>query len=643
MSAVSQSAEWLEADGLGGFASGTSALVRTRRYHALLLAAAKPPAARYVLFNGFDAHLRTGRGEYALSAHRYVPGVIHPDGERAIERFDLEPWPRWTFRLGDGTRVQQEIFVVKGAPLVTIAWRLLDGARDAKLTVRPLFSGRDYHALHRENPAFRFEPRSQAGLLRWSPYQGVPGISVLSNGRYEHRPDWYRQFSYEEERERGLDHVEDLASPGCFVFDLARGEALLIAQAEGTQGGALALQPPSEKAIENLRHAERSRRERFNSKLERAADAYIVTRGAGKTIIAGYPWFADWGRDTFIAMRGLCIAGGRFEDARSILREWSRLLSKGMLPNCFPDAGDTPKYNTVDAALWFVIAAYDHLHALRERHLTPEPGDLRLFNQVITDILGSYAKGTRFGIRLDDDGLIACGEPGLQLTWMDAKVGDHVVTPRIGKPVEVQALWINALRVAQTFSDRWNDVHHRALASFERRFWDEQSGYLYDVIDAGHRQGRVDRSMRPNQIYAVGGLPFQIIGGRRAERIVENVESQLYTPVGLRTLARSDGGYIGRYAGDPRLRDLAYHQGTVWPYLFGAFVEAWVRVRGQSAEARAHAKERFVQPLLERMNASGGHLFEIADGDPPHAPRGCPFQAWSVGEAARIVHDLLRD
>jgi predicted glycogen debranching enzyme len=635
--------EWLEADGLGGFASGTASLERTRRYHAILLAATKPPTGRFVLINGFDAEVRTRNRDWALSSQRYAPGVTHPDGHSHVERFEVDPWPKWTFKLGDGTLIQHEIFAVKGAPLVALSWRLLEPKAEARLAVRLFLSGRDYHHLHHENPVFRFEPKSQGGLLRWSPYPGVPEISVLSNGRYEHQPDWYRNFLYEEERARGLDAVEDLASPGRFSFDLTRGEAVILAQAEGLGNGSVALNPPGERAIENLRQTERTRRERLGSKLQRAGDAYIVQRGAGRTIVAGYPWFTDWGRDTFIAMRGLCIASGRLEDARSILREWSRLVSKGMLPNRFPDAGDLPEYNSVDASLWYVVAVYDLLRAMRERHLTPESGDLRLFNQAITDILIGYSRGTRFGIRLDDDGLIASGEPGVQLTWMDAKVGDVVVTPRTGKAVEIQALWINALRIAQTFSDRWNDIHHRALASFERRFWNEEQSCLVDVVDVDHHKGIVDASVRPNQIYAVGGLPFQVIGGKRAERIVETVESRLLTPVGLRSLARGDMHYIGRYEGDPWARDHAYHQGTVWPYLMGPFVEAWVRVRGQSAEAKARAKERFILPLLERMGPSGGHLFEIADGDPPHAPRGCPFQAWSVGETARMVSEVLRE
>jgi predicted glycogen debranching enzyme len=643
MSEAGSHLEWLEADGLGGFASGTISGLRTRRYHALLLSAARPPTGRFVLVNGFDAEVKTPEGAFALSSNRYPPDVVHPDGYRRIERFDAEPWPRWTFALEDGTRIVQEIFAVKGSPITCVAWRVAEPPSQALLSVRPFLSGRDYHALHHENPAFRFEPKVSGPLFRFSPYEGVPDIILFTNGQYHHDPDWYRSFVYEEERARGLDDSEDLASPGTFRFDLLRGEAILILQADRTHAQQPAPIGSPERMLESLRSSERARRQRFESKLHRASDAYVVSRGGGKTIIAGYPWFTDWGRDTFISMRGLCLATGRFEDARGILREWARLASNGMLPNRFPDQDSEPEYNSVDASLWFVVAVHELLRVLRDRRLTPEPSDLRLFNQAIGDILAGYAKGTRHGIRLDDDGLIACGEPGLQLTWMDAKIGDWVVTPRIGKPVEIQALWLNALRISQSFSDRWNDVYAKGLASFERRFWDETGGYLYDVVDADHERGKVDRSFRPNQIYAIGGLPFPLLGGRRAQRVVANIEKKLLTPVGLRTLAPDERGYVGRYRGPPHERDAAYHQGTVWPYLLGPFVEAWVRANGMNAEAKSIARDRFLAPLLARLETAGlGHLFEIADGDPPHAPKGCPFQAWSVGEAVRLACEVLR-
>jgi predicted glycogen debranching enzyme len=390
--------------------------------------------------------------------------------------------------------------------------------------------------------------------------------------------------------------------------------------------------------IATLRAAEQRRRRRFPTRLHRSADAYLVRRGTGKTIVAGYPWFTDWGRDTFIALRGLCLATGRLEDARAILLEWAGAVSEGMLPNRFPDRGETPEFNAVDAALWYVVAVHDLLQV--DKRITRR--DRQTLEVAIDAILSGYSRGTRYGIHVDDDGLLAAGEPGVQLTWMDAKVGDWVVTPRIGKPVEVQALWLNALRIGSGFSERWADVYARVRATFEDRFWNEAAGSLHDVIDVDHRRGTFDPTFRPNQILAVGGLPFAVLDGARARRVVDAVEARLLTPLGPRSLAPDEPGYTPCYRGGVRERDGAYHQGTVWPWLMGPFVEAWVRVRGATTQAKGEARARFLEPLLVHLDDAGvGHLPEVADGDPPHSPGGCPFQAWSIGEALRLDLTVL--
>jgi predicted glycogen debranching enzyme len=379
------------------------------------------------------------------------------------------------------------------------------------------------------------------------------------------------------------------------------------------------------------------RRKQFASPPAAAADAYIVRRGSGRTIIAGYPWFTDWGRDTFISMRGLCLATGRVEHARDILLQWSGAVSQGMLPNRFTDSGEAPEFNAVDASLWYIVAVHDFLRAAKR----VSAADRKALQDAVEAILEGYSKGTRFGIRMDSDGLLEAGAPGVQLTWMDAKAGDWVVTPRIGKPVEVQALWVNALRIASSFDERWAEFARAASESFDRRFFDAARGCLYDVVDAAHRPGAVDHALRPNQIFAVGGLPFQIIERERAKAVVDVVEARLLTPAGLRTLDPADPQYQPHYEGGPRERDGAYHQGTVWPWLMGPFVEAWIRVRGQTREAKDEARRRFLEPMVKLLDPSGtGHLPEIADGDPPHTARGCPFQAWSVGEALRLARML---
>jgi predicted glycogen debranching enzyme len=623
-------AEWLEADGLGGFASGTVDQIRTRRYHALLLVATRPPTGRMVLVNGHEAWIDGPHGSWALTSQRYDGDVVTGDGARLLRAFTTEPWPAWTWTLPDGTRVRQELLVAKGMPGALLAWSLVEPAAGVRLRVRLLCSGRDYHALHHENPAFRFHPEARDGALVWSPYDGVPPVVVRTNGRYEHAPDWYRRFLYTEERARGLDAIEDLATPGVFHFDLSAGEATLALGTGATPAYDVAA----------IRAAERARRATLGTPLHRAADAYVVARGDGRTIIAGYPWFTDWGRDTFIALRGLCLATGRFDDARAILCEWAHQVSDGMLPNCFPDVGDEPEFNTVDAALWFVVAVHGYLRAAP----TVQARDARLLRGAIQSILVGYATGTRHGIRADDDGLLAAGEPGMQLTWMDARVGDRVVTPRVGKPVEIQALWLNALRIGAAFDDRWARLAVRGRASFEARFWNASRGCLYDVVDVDHRPGTADGTLRPNQILAVGGLPSPLLDGERARRVVEMVETSLWTPLGLRTLAPGEPGYTGRYDGGPEARDGCYHQGTAWPWLLGAFVEAWVRVLGDTPEARREARHRFLAPLLDHLHHAGlGHVSEIADGDAPHTPRGCPFHAWSLGETLRLAEVVLAE
>ncbi|HET9270836.1 MAG TPA: amylo-alpha-1,6-glucosidase [Vicinamibacterales bacterium] len=632
-----QHREWLEPDGLGGFASGTESGIRTRRYHALLLTAATPPTGRVALVNGVEVWADTPAGSFALSAQRYEPGVDHPDGATRITSFTTEPWPTWTFTLPDGTVIEHSIVVRHGQPTVSLSWRLVRPMSGVALRVRPLVSGRDYHALHRENGAFRFEPSCGGAVRVWSPYERLPSIHVLTNGTYEHAPDWYRHFRYEAEYERGLDGTEDLASPGVFRFSLDDVAAEIVFAAAAHDETPFEPGAGATAFAAALRDCERARRAAFPSRLHRAADAYLVARGSGRTIVAGYPWFTDWGRDTFIALRGICLAAGRVDDARRILVEWAGTISEGMLPNRFADHGEEPEFNSVDASLWFVIAVHELFEAAARTGAVLERNDCRRLESAVDAILTGYAAGTRFGIRLDADGLLAAGEPGVQLTWMDAKVGDWVVTPRIGKPVEVQALWLNALWLAGQRTSRWLDVFERGRQAFGERFWNDTTGALNDVVDVNHEPGTFDASFRPNQIFALGGLPVALVEGVLAQQAIDAIERRLWTPIGLRSLAPGEPGYIGHYGGGVRERDGAYHQGTVWPWLLTAFVDAWVRVRGNRAGARAAARRRFLDPLLAHLGAQGvGHVSEIADGDAPHRPNGCPFQAWSVGEALRL-------
>ena len=413
--AIDNHTEWLEADGLGGYASGTTSGERTRRYHALLLTATNPPTGRMVLVNGFDAWVETPSGRFAISSQRYAPDVVYPDGAARLVRFEHEPWPTWTYQLPDDSRVVQELFVPQGMSACCLRWKF-SRKREAWLKVRPLFSGRDYHATHHENAAFRFEPKGESGWLWWSPYDGVPKIGVFTNAMYSHEPQWYRNFLYLEEKERGLDFVEDLASPGVLQWDLAK-EAVLIFAAEGNEravkplDSGIGLEPDAAAVWRSLSDAEQNRRAKFESAVERAADAYIVKRGNGQTIIAGYPWFTDWGRDTFISLRGLCLAMGRLETAKNILLAWAGTVDQGMLPNRFPDAGDAPEFNSVDASLWYVVAVHDFLETAARANFAVTEEEQGKLNDAVRAIVAGYSAGTRFGIRQDEDGLLAAGGP----------------------------------------------------------------------------------------------------------------------------------------------------------------------------------------------------------------------------------------
>jgi predicted glycogen debranching enzyme len=637
---ISDRHEWLEADGLGGFASSTTSGVRTRRYHALLLTATRPPAGRLVLVNGFDAWIESDTAKLWLSAQRYAPDVTTKN--ECLRSFQFQPWPQWGYRLALDLWLEHEIFVPHGQSLVVLSWRL-SGRVDHgyTLTVKPFLSGRDYHSSHHQNDAFRFQPSIEDDSVRWQPYGGIPAIVCRSRASYHHDPQWYRNFLYTQEQERGLDFLEDLAAPGEFIWQLDshNREAILTLQAEG-------FSEPDKNSLENwvdgLRLSERERRGKMADLGRLSAQAYFVGRGTGKSIIAGYPWFADWGRDTFISIRGLGLATGDLELARDILLEWANHVSEGMLPNRFPDQGEAPEYNSVDASLWFIIAAGDLLDAASAHPgLVNDTSDQKL-KAAIEAILSGYQKGTRFQIRAETDGLLAAGVPGVQLTWMDAKVDGKVITPRVGKPVEVQALWINALAIGKKFSGQWEKVFEKASQAFESRFWNEAGQQLFDVVDVDHQPGVTDPATRPNQIFAVGGLPLSVLSGARARQVVDRVEAKLWTPTGLRSLSQDEPGFVPHYVGGPRERDSAYHQGTVWPWLAGAFIEAWVRVRGNTLEAKQEARERYFESIRALMTVAGlNHLPEITDAVEPYTPRGCPFQAWSLGELLRLDRLVL--
>jgi len=632
--------EWLETNGLGGFASSTIVGLNTRRYHGLLTAATRPPVGRMLLLSKLEETLVLGGWRFELSANQY-PGAVHPQGYQYLKQFRLDPFPVFTYEV-EGVELEKSVFMVQGENTTVVEYRLLNaGPRGCGLELRPLIAFRDYHSTTHENARINPAVETVSGLATVTPYAGLPSLHLAHNAvALDPAGFWFRSFEYAVERERGLDFTEDLFSPCALTFELgARKPATVIASTEVRDAASAAA----------LRRAEIARRQSIRAAapvknplvedLCAAADQYLVARGQQSTVIAGYPWFSDWGRDTMIALPGLTLTTGRPEVARGILLTFAQHVDQGMLPNRFPDAGEQPEYNTVDATLWFFEAVRSYLQHTGDYDFVRE----HLY-AVLTDILAWHFRGTRHGIKVDPSGLLASGEPGVQLTWMDAKIGDWVVTPRHGKPVEIQALWYNALCVmeelARKFDDHTGENRYKAAAamarwSFNRLFWNEQAGCLYDVVNGGLPDG----SLRPNQILAVS-LHHSMLAPERARAVVDVVERELLTPFGLRTLSQSDPRYAPHYQGDARSRDSVYHQGTVWPWLMGPFLSAYRKVHSPRA-ARPKMKawlENFSQHLSE---AGLGQVSEIFDAAPPYTPRGCYAQAWSVAELLRAACEDL--
>lgn len=627
----SASREWLETNGLGGFSSGTVSGINSRRYHGLLTVPSRPPLGRVVLLSKFEEILVVGDSRYELSANRY-PGTVHPRGFEFLTSFRLDPYPVWTFEV-DGLRVEKSVFMPQGVNAVVCRWRMIDGDDTATLELRPLVAFRDFH--HLRTTDSRFEVRSQSSDTSViSAKDGeFPSLHLSHNTTDTSvTGSWYRNFEYTVESERGFDFRENLYQPLLMRFHLGDGATVAASTGEVDWRDAAALAAAEkERRAQLVENAEAA--DAFEEQLVLATDQFIVDRGDGKTVIAGYPWFSDWGRDTMIALPGLTLSTKRPEIAKDILREFSKHVSQGMIPNRFPDEGETPDYNTADATLWYFEAVRAYLEATGDTAFVKA----ELF-ETLTDIIAWHLKGTRHGIHADTDGLLIIGEPGVQLTWMDAKYGDEVFTPRNGKPVEIQALWYNALRImeglAEEFDDSSGSEKYRTTASlvkesFNGIFWNEDDQCLFDVVENKFQ----DRSIRPNQIFAVG-LFHPVLDGRgHARKVVSRVERDLLTPFGLRSLTSTDPRYRGRYKGSPYERDSSYHQGPVWGWLIGPFIDAFARVFPERVGEIPILLSGFERHLYE---AGIGQISEIFEGDEPHTPRGCPAQAWSVAEVLRV-------
>jgi predicted glycogen debranching enzyme len=580
------SLEWLETNGLGGWASSSVPFTNTRRYHGLLVTASRSRPERIVVVSKLDEMIDGTE----LGCNCY-PGAIHPRGFQLMSRFERGVFPVWEYEIGR-IRLRKTVVCPRGENTTIIRYEVFNEA--VELWLRPFLAGRDSHSLLRR-------------------YDGKPpDVKIVVPGAtFRSAPDWFYNFEYPRERERGLDFVEDLFTPGSYVVHVTPGVPLdVVLTTEETARGSV--------------EKERARRERFaaRSPLTLAADQFIIDRDRDdRGIIAGYHWFTEWGRDSMISLPGLCLATHRFSDAKRILRRWLRASKGGLIPNRFVEHGE-PEYNSVDAGLWLFVAVWKYVEATGDHQFIRKEAIPRL-----TEAIAALQRGTLFDIRVESDGLLHCGP---QVTWMDARVGDVFVTPRSGKPVEINALWYNALRIAAALTDdaALSRRAEQTRDAFRARFWNENARCCFDIVDPE------DASIRPNQLFAIS-LPFPLLYGDRAESVLRICEQKLLTPVGLRTLAPDDPRYRGHIAGNQWERDSAYHQGTVWPWLLGAYITAAVRLRGESGRAEGRRLIGNIERHL--LEAGVGTISEVFDGDPPHTPRGCIAQAWSVAEVLRVI------
>ena len=647
---ISEHREWLVTNGIGGYASGTVSGLLTRSYHGLLLATLQPPVDITLMLTKLDETVIYGETAYPLHTNRWADGTIAPEGYKNIESFYLDgTTPVWIYGCADAL-IEKRVWMEQGDNTTYIQYKMLRGSLPLTLNLKALVNYRDRHCttdsknlsykITNHQPGIKVKAVPNAADLCLS---GFKDWEVIA---WEVNNEWYKDFALAVEEYRGLNHVEDHLYAGNCRVSLELGEAItIVASAEswGTlEQGNCGTKGLIEKNLID-RFTKNTQLKTIPSWIEQlvlAADQFIVDRPIadvpdGKTIIAGYPWFSDWGRDTMISLPGLTLTTGRFEVAKVILQTFAKYIDRGMLPNVFPDRGETPEYNTVDASLWYFEAIRDYYAHTRDKQLLIE------LYPALVEIIEWHRRGTRYNIHLDADGLIYAGEKGVQLTWMDAKVGDWVVTPRIGKPVEINALWYNALIVMAEFASllgksekEYLEMANNTRMGFQR-FWNADFNYCYDVLDSPDGD---DDSLRPNQIFAVslpvtkkGEYHSPLLDDRQQKQVVDIVARNLLTSHGLRSLSSKHPDYVPIYGGNPLQRDGAYHQGTVWGWLIGHFVQAHLKVYQNPETCKS-----FLEPMSNHLTGGCvGNLSEIFDGDAPFISRGAFAQAWSVAEVLR--------
>lgn len=629
--------EWIETNGLGGWSSATIIGSNTRRYHGLLVASTKPPIERMVLVSKIDEKIVFNNQSIELGVNDYGD-VLSPKGNQYLTKFTKDLLPEWIYEW-NGISIKKTIFMVQGENTTVLVYIVLKAPKAFKLELQPFIAARDYHTLQNNKSNLWWDVDFEGDVFKNHPFEHSPNIYIAVPGAtYEHNPNWFDHFNYIEEKKRGLDYKEDLLNHGTLSVSLKKGQSIGVIVSTENPKGRNALQLLEAEIARKKALLHKQPDNKTIKELILAADQFIVQRGENlKTIIAGYHWFTDWGRDTMIALPGLCLSTGRFDDAKKIIAAFAKSVSMGMLPNRFPDHEEAPEYNNVDGTLWFFIAIYKYFQASEDKSFV-----LKELLPVLTDILNWHCRGTRYNIKVADDGLLFAGEHGQQLTWMDAKIADWVVTPRMGKPVEVQALWYNALRIYCEFLLLDNKLEEAAKfaakaaqvkQSFKKIFWNEEGNYLFDVID---KNNKPDASLRPNQLFAIS-LPFALIEEKEAKAVLKIIEERLYTPVGLRTLPTYDLRFVGEYDGGVFKRDSSYHQGTVWAWLLGAYVDSLIKLKGSKGKSMAKSVIAEFEHHLEE--ACLGSVSEIFDADLPQSPKGCITQAWSVAEVLRVMKD----
>ena len=641
-----QSAEWVESLGDGSYASGTYSGINTRKYHGIFNISKRPPVERVVLLARLEETIVnvSNQTTYPLFSNQF-PDTVAPEGYKLLVKAGKEWGPFFEYKIGDLTLVK-EIIAIQKTKQLAIRYTLKGNTEDRfELHLRPFLSGRDIHSLSKTNIYINGSVEEQLGRILLSTYDGLPKCSITAEYIQFDPKDkgWYLNFAYLEEKARGFESTEDLYTPGNLKFTLQAGETkyLLIGTAEN--------ETISEVEIKKLWNEEIERRKKLLVPYESApvtikqlalsADQFLVSRNRGYfTIMAGYHWFADWGRDTMIALPGLCLVNKEYDKAKAILETFSDFVFGGMLPNRFPDQGDIPEYNTVDAALWYVVAVYQYWKKTRDDETLKS-----LFYPVIQSIRTFYLQGTAYNIHADTDHLIYAGANGVQLTWMDAKIGNWVVTPRIGKPVEINALWYNCHKILTEMSlivgNTKDAVEYQAYAekiseSFKEKFNNPDQKTLYDVIVSDTVK---DSSIRPNMLLSLS-LPFPLLSKAEGEIILQTIEEELLTTRGMRSLSPLHPDFKREYKGDVLSRDGAYHQGTVWAWLLGPYYDACIYVRGEVGKEQVTAH---MDKVLQHCYEAGiGSYSEIFDGTKPHKPNGCISQAWSVSELLRIYKKL---